>query len=331
MTAPPFGEAEYLCYEVIKQGREQYGEDWDLPETAFNKLCYIADRELREEGLEVGLPVHWYIYGGVLTDSAMEGGFYELVDESWSGRRGKNVVLNEEVGRSDFEVQDDRASEIRQEAEHIVTVLGGFHGVAIPQDYQYEKYAPNDFVRCLHEFRDYLDNLDEEDALAPEDYVGGVDFAMKDILAEPVIPEESGISHSEDTNSEIRDYLDQLMTEYPEDVYSRMDDQFLEWENLSWQMAKNGFYDNLYEFMESFWTAFSRVELRVEHNQNVPREIVVEWQRGRSEEMERFQSKIEKYREIVLEHREETAVLDTVSEPYSETVRDMFDQVPEQE
>jgi hypothetical protein len=110
-----------------------------------------------------------------------------------------------------------------------------------------------------------------------------------------------------------------------------MENQFLEWENLSWQMAQNGFYSRLHDFMESFWTTFSRVELRVKHNQNVPLHIRSRWRQQISDEMDSFQSEIDQYRDTVLENREETAVLDMVADSYSDTVRDMFDQVPQNE
>lgn len=331
MTTPQFGEAEYLCYQVIKQVREQHGQNWDLPETTFNKLCYIADRELREEGIDVELPVHWYQYGGVLTDDAMGGGFYELVEEKWGDNRGHNVVLSDDVDDQDFEVEEERATDIEEEAGSLVRELGGHYGITISQDYQYEEYAPNDFVRCLHEYRDFLAEMDESDSLAAEDYVGDVDVSFQDIVSQPVSSQESASPPSDETNSRIRDYLDQLIIEYPEDQYSRMEDQFLEWENLSWQMAQNGFYSRLYDFMDSFWTTFSRVELRVKHNRNVPLRIRSRWKRQISDEMESFQSEIDKYRNVVLENREETEVLDMVGDTYSDTVRGMFDQTPQNE
>lgn len=331
MTTPQFGEAEYLCYQVIRQARQQYGEQWDLPKTTFNKLCYIADRELRYEGIDVELPVHWYRYGGVLTADAMEGGFYELVEQRWEENRGHNVVLSDDIGEDDFEVNEERATQIEKKAEELVREMGGHYGISISQDYQYEEYAPNDFVRILHEYRDFLEDLDEDDSLAAEDYVGGVDVAFKDIVSTSPTTQNSAPSPSEDTNAKIRDYLDQLITEYPEDRYSRMEDQFLEWENLSWQMAQNGFYSYLYEFMESFWTTFSRVELRIKHNRNVPLRIRSQWRQRIPDEMEAFQDDIEEYRDIVLENREETEVLDMVADSYSDTVREMFDQPTQNE
>jgi hypothetical protein len=326
MTDPQFGEAEYLCYQVIKQVREQYGESWDLPKTKFNKLCYIADRELREERIDVELPVHWYQYGGVVTTDAMEGGFYDLVDQRWEDNKGQSVVPADGVDSDDFAVDDQLANEIEEKAGDLVNELGGHYGISIAQDYQYEEYAPNDFVRCLHEFRDFLNDLDEEDSLAAEEYVGDVDVSFQGVVSGASPTKESSKSPSEETNSQIRDYLDQLISEYPEDQYSRMEDQFLEWENLSWQMAKNGFYRHLYDFMESFWTAFSRVELRVKHNRNVPLPIRSRWKRQIPEEVAQFESEVESYRNIVIENREGTEVLDMVADSYSDTVRDLFDE-----
>jgi hypothetical protein len=326
MPNPQFGEAEYLCYQVIKQVREQHGEGHDLPETTYNKLCYIADKELRETGIDIELPVHWYRYGGVLTDDAMSDGFCELASTKWQNNRGNNVVLANGVDDGDFAVRGDRAAAIDEKVEELVRDIGGHYGISIPQDYQYEEYAPNDFVRTLHAFRKFLDDLDTEDALAAEEYVGGVDTSFSDILAQPSTPKSSEQTSSDNTDSEVRDYLDDLITTYPEEEYERMEGLFLEWENLMWQMAQNGFYSRLQDFMEAFWTAFSRVELRVKHNRNVPLRIRSKWNNEISDEMQSFRDEVEEYREVVLENRDETETLDTVAESYSETVRDMFDQ-----
>ena len=329
MSTPQHGEAEYLCYQIIKQVREQHGQNWDLPKTTFNKLCYIADKELQKEGIDVELPVHWYRYGGVLTEEGMDGGFYELIDQKWDDNRGQNVVLSDDIDDEDFEIEEERATDIEEEAGGLVRELGGYYGINISQDYQYEEYAPNEFIRCLHEYRDFLTDLDENGSLATEDYVEEVDVSFQDIVSQPSSSpstREAASSSSDETNSRIRDYLDQLIIEYPEEKYSRMEDQFLEWENLSWQMAQNGFYSRLYDFMDSFWNTFSRVELRIRHNRNVPMHIRSRWNQQVSDEMESFQSEIEEYRNVVLENREETEVLDMVGDTYSDTVRGMFDQ-----
>lgn len=326
MATPQFGEAEYLCYQVIRQVRDLHGKDRDLPQTTFNKLCYIADRVLRESDIDVELPVHWYRYGGVLTEDAMDSGFYELQSKRWESNRGQSVTLTEGVDENDFDIEEERAEYVEGQVKELVEDIGGYYGISIPQDYQYAEYAPNDFVRALHEFRKFLDELDTEDALAAEDYVSGVDVSFNDILNQPTASESTGPSVSDGTNSQIRDHLDELLVTYPEEEYNRMEDLFLEWENLMWQMAQNGFYSRLQDFMESFWRTFSRVELRVKHNRNVPLRIRSRWNMEIADEMDSFRQDVENYRDVVLENREETDDLDMVSESYSETVRDMFDQ-----
>lgn len=325
MTDPYYGEAEYLCYQVIKQVRERYGQSWDLPKTEFYKLCYIVDRRLQEEGIDVELPTHWYQYGGVLTTEAMNTGFYTLEEQTWNSGTGENVLITDDVDDADFATDGGIAMAVSDVAEEAVAELGGGYGISVTQDYQYQEYAPDDFVRSLHAFRSFLEDLEEEDALEKEDYVSGVDIGFKDIVGD-TSSKDTTPSPSSDTNSRIRGDLDTLLAEYPEEKYSRIEGLFLDWENLSWQMAKNGFYSRLYDFMESFWETFSRVELRVKNNWNVPIRIRNQWRTQISDEIESFENEVEEKREVVLNNRRDTNELSHVAVSYSETARNLFDQ-----
>jgi hypothetical protein len=324
MPSPSYGEPEYLCYEVIKQVREQLGADHDLPKTTFNKLCYIADRELRdEENIDVGLPVHWYIYGGVLTDDATNG-FYESVPTRWDENRGRNVVLTEDVSSEDFNVTSDIKNLIRNRVREVIAKFGKHYTISVPQDYQYQNYAPTPFIQVFHEFRGFVEDLDEDDTVDSERFVSSVEVNFSDIVSEPT-EERDTKEPSEETNDQIREYLDELLRMYPEDTYTRMEDEFLDWENLTWQMAKNGFYSQLNDFMDEFWTVFSRVELRIAHNQNVPLRIRSQWNQQVDEQIEKFCNEINRRRDVILETRQETDSLGPVSESYGDTVRDLFE------
>ncbi|WP_018259315.1 hypothetical protein [Halomicrobium katesii] len=325
MTNPHYGEAEFLCYQVIKQVRERYGQSWDLPKTEFYKLCYIVDRRLQEEDIDIELSTHWYRYGGVLTTDAMNTGFYSLEEQTWGENAGSNVLIADGVEDSDFDTDEEVERAISEMSESVVDELGQGYGISVSQDYQYKEYAPDDFVRSLHEFRSFIQDIDEDDALNSEDYISGVDVGFKDIIGDSS-PDKTGSSASSETNNRIRDHLDALLAEYPEDKYSQMEGLFLDWENLSWQMAKNGFYSRLQDFMESFWTTFSRVELRPKNNQHVPLSIRSQWNNQISDEMESFENEIQEKREVVLNNRRETNELDIISESYSDTARDLFDQ-----
>lgn len=326
MDTPQYGEPEFLCYQVIKKIRDQYGDDHDLPKTDFHKLCYIADKKLREESVDIELPVHWYMYGGVITDDAMQTDFYELEEKSWKEYSGENVVLSDDIDESDFATDEDHKNEIETVAEDMASEFGGHYGTVRTQDYQYQNYAPNDFVRTLHEFRKFVQDLDNHDRLSADKYVGGVGVSFEDFVSEDVEGQPESVTPNEEINQELRTYLDELISTYPDEQYSRMESQFLDWENISWQMAKNGFYSQLQSFMEEFWKTFSRVELRIQHNRNLPLRIKSQWRNEIPEEIERFELKINNFRTVVLDNREETHVLDTVSDSFSNTVREMFDQ-----
>lgn len=359
MISPRFGEAEYLCYQVIKQVRKQYGKQWDLPKIMFHNLCYSVDMELRDEDIDIELPVHWDRHGGVVVDDAISSGIHEFVERNLKGNRGDNVVSYQNIDEDNFEIDGERAAQIKNKVKNTVKESRGHHDISILQDYQYEEYAPNDFVRILDEYRDILEELNEPvttadmcdvakpfedfDPLMSQDSAPSPSEDTADsIKTTDLAPSPSEdtansikttelVSPSEDTKAEIRDYLDQLIVEYPGDQYSQMEDQFLEWENLSLQMVQNDLYSHLYEFMNSFLKTFSRVELRIKHNRNVPVQTQSQWKQRIPQEMEAFQDDIEAYRSVVLENREQTEVLDMVADSYSDTVREMFDQPSQDE
>lgn len=324
MTDPQYGEPEFLCYQVIKQVREQYGPDCDLPKTTFFKLSYISNERLKSKGIEVGLPVHWYQYGGVLTEDALQTGFYESSKKKWSSNTGRNIELSPDIGEDDFDVAEERKTIIHEEVFDVVNELGGRFSISIPQDYQYENHSPTDFIRVLHEFRDYLENLDAEDSVTRENYVSGVETSFSDLVGETDDDVSLPETIDEDVNDEIRSYLDELIRTYDDERYQKMESAFLDWENLTWQMARNGMYSQLYNFLESFWESFSRVVLRLKHEENNPLHVRSQWRIERDEELEKFEEHLEEQRGVVMKNREDTAVLNSVAESYSDTVREMF-------
>lgn len=325
MGNPEYGEQEFLCYQVLKEMRQQFGRD--MPKTEFYKLCYIVNEELLDKGVDVELPVHWYRYGGVLTTQAMNAGFYNLEEKRWSSNRGNNVVLNDEVSEDDFEVSDEKKAEIVDIASETVREFGNIYGTKKKKDYQYDHYAPNEFVRILDKYREYLDDMEELDRIDSDSYVSNVDVSFNDIVSSPSSSIDNSSQDTSEQKEEIRGYLDKLAKVYPEELYEGMYPLFLEWESLSRQLIKNGNFSQLFNFTEDFWKTFSRVELRLKHERNTPNLKKRKWARKKKTEKEDFKEEIEKYRAVVLQNREQTSKLHTVADSYSETVRDLFEEL----
>ena len=324
MGDPKYGEQEFLCYQVLKEMHQQFGRD--MPKTEFYKLCYIVNEELLEKGVDVELPVHWYRYGGVLTTSAMNTGFYTLEEERWESNSGNKVVLNEEIQDDDFDVSEDIKAEVGETTSAIVSEFGCIYGTKKKKDYQYKNYAPNDFVRTLDKYREFLDGMDKTDTLDSDKYVSNVNVSFNDIVSSPAPSASQQNSDVSGREEEIQRYLDELVTVYPKDLYKTMYSQFIEWESLSRQLAKNGNFSQLYNFTESFWKTFSRVELRLKHEHNTPHFEKRDWFRQKEIEKEDFDKEVEKFRAVVLQNREPTSKLYSVADSYSETVRELFEE-----
>jgi hypothetical protein len=111
-----------------------------------------------------------------------------------------------------------------------------------------------------------------------------------------------------------------MIATYPNEKYDHMYSLFLEWESLTRQFIYNEMFSQLDNFTSEFWNTFSRVELRIHHNENISPLKIRRWKNEREEHIESFEQEIEDKQHVLLENREPSDELDSVSEAYSQSI-----------
>lgn len=287
-----YGEAEYLCYQVLEQMAQK--SDKDIYETEFNKLCYMAYHALDDEGVELDLPVYWYQWGGVVEANPHR---YPVVYKSHGD---STLVRAKEVSEAAFDVAADTRKQIIQKARTLADQYKNTYGTDSIKDDSYEKFAPNEFIKTFNSLRSTIDSLESEQ-VALSDFTDSNDEEIRPLRSE----------------------MNALIQQYPSDQYTEMELAFRQWDSITRQLAKSNQVAELKEFTRRFWVAISRVELRLAHHDNIPQFLLNDWQSERESERAKFEDTITEYRTLALEEREPTSNLESVAESYSETVRRM--------
>lgn len=315
MTAPDFGEEDFLCYEVLRQR----GARGDIPKTEFYKLSYIAYKELQKEGIEVPLPTFWYEHGPII-DVDLLGEFFHTQSKKWGSNRGEEVLLEEGISTNDFQVDKQQADIIRRIVREVVEKFAGEYDTSVAKNYTYEEHAPNRFIVEFNHLRNDLAEMDTSESITDR-FVSGVNTSFEEIFSDT--SESSGGEFSEEARM-VRNHLDVLVQEYRQDQYSHMYQTFLRWESISRQMIRNEALGEFESLALDFWKTLVDAELRIVHAENEPATKLQRWRNRRDSIIESFEEKLEGYRESVIENRESTSVLNEVAESYSKVVRDMY-------
>lgn len=326
MDDPDYGAAEYLCYQVVRAVRDRVGQD--LPKTEFNKQCYLVYKELQEQGTDAGLPVYWYEHGIMVDLDELVADFLDFQNKRWSsGTRGTDVVIDDEWEHHEFDIDPSLADQIKQKTLEVAMRFGNTFDTSVVKDETYEEYG-NPFVQTLNEARYYIDELDDVDRVSKESYVTDVDISYAALVEDSSPKKDRDLPDNVgEIESDLLKYFDRLVETYPSNTYETMETQFRQWESISRQLAMNHMFSQLSNFTHQFWIRFSRGELRIEHNENIPRLKVHKWRRERPDEIEALKEEIQKYRQVLLENRESTDELESVSEEYSEAVDEAFHDV----
>lgn len=324
MSGPELDADEYLLYEVIHQYQQQ-GQK--LAKTLFNKLAYIAKKELDAEGVDVDLPVYWYEHGMVVDLDAVSDDFFTFQDTSYSTGPGYNTVLTKNLDSAAFRVEDDKRRAIQRVVRETTDRYKDVYDTSVAKDETYDKYADNDFIINLNQFRYLLDDLEEVDRVPADEYAA-TDVSIRDILTFEHHDQQQVTTDIDD--DELLESLSTLVATFPEDEYPHMREEFYEWESITRQLIYNRMFSQLDTFTSAFWNAFSKAELRIKHNEDISRGKLMRWRQNRDEYIEEFQDQLANYRQVLLENREETHVLDSVSEEFDEAVENAFQDFREQ-
>lgn len=329
MSNPDLGGPEYLCYEVVRQMTDA---DRDVPKTDFNKLCFLVYKELQDRGLDVKLPHYWYQYGEVVDTEEINIEWLNWEPTRWEQRRGERAVIDPEYSDDDFIADGGTKRGTRSVVTDVVDEYKSEYGTDIAKQYTYEIYAPNNFIIHLNNLRSHVEDTDPGGRLDADVHVPNVEVSFRDF--QPDETEDSDDFSAADSSDvdlgQIEDWLNKLVETYPHDYYTYADTEFRHWESLCRQMVRNQITGTLIHFINDFWLMFSRVELRINHHENISPVKVQRWRNEREEHIEQFRSTLKDRRDFVLQNREPTNKLDNYAESYSNVVRERFDQVRNQ-
>lgn len=279
---------DYLCYYLLRELDSRQRDGRSVTRTQFLKLPCIADHYLSSQfGIDVELPRYWYQYGEILNEQPLAGSYYNVTPGEWGGRR---VQPAPGVSETVFDVSEDVRQRVHEVIRQVVSEFANRDSKAV-KDFQYEHYAPNDFVRLFDEFREFVRDQKQQNATLA-DFVDGTIQS----------PEERG-----------KELLDDLLVEYPADLYSDTYDLFLRWEDTTRLLLDDGEFDRARELLDDFWETFSKVELRLHHQHNTPQGQERRWRNERDDELSAFDARLTEVREEVLAGRETSDVFDSVA------------------
>lgn len=292
------GPPEFLGWLLLVRLKDQSGDQ--ISRSKFLKLCCIADRYLLEElDYDIGLPRYWYMYGELANQHEFSGRFYNA--PSAIGYEGQQYLPKKRIHRSDFDVSDKEIRLVNAAVEWTVRNFGR-ENVENIKKHQYSEQAPNAFIQKYSELRWALKNIDLGTQQRLEKYLDG----------------------PESNEEYITGLLDEMIEAYPEEERDRYDEIrsiYLRWDDtMRLMLEKSGDYGEIEEFLDKFITVLSQVVLRFEYNRNIPEERFKQWEGTAAETKAEFTTTLREKRSELLERRERSTELDSVSEAYTESI-----------
>lgn len=295
-----YGMHDFLCYQLLEQLDDAQRDGRSVTRTQFLKIAPIADRVLSNEyGRDIGLPRYWYMYGEVLNEKPLSGGYYTTTDAPWGG---KAIELAPGVDLETFNVDEAVRRDVHEVARRLAKNFANESTDRL-KAYQYQEYAPKAFIVEFDEFREFLSDTGQQSTTLSS-------FT-------------DGSSYSPTT--EAQELLDSVLVEYPEDTYDEMYEVFLEWEDTTrLLLERDASFEEIESLLSDFWETFSKVELRLHHEQNTPHEQKIEWLDERDDVKRQFRNRLTEVREGLLTGHESNGDLESVADSYSETVTNLL-------
>jgi len=304
------GDPEFLAYRILERLKKQ--SDMQITRSKFLKLCCIADRYLAEQAVDIGFPRYWYRYGEIASEndlnprvhkSSQAVGFpgrqyfpSDEIDSNGWGDQQELYLPADDLEDDDFEVDPERRREILEAVRWVVHRLGR-ENVRSIRRFQYERYAPVQFIRAYSDLRWQLENTEHTQArLSPDE------------------PQKS-------SREMIEHLLDEMVMTYPEEKFDRMHSLFLRWDDtMRLLLEDEREYDELEGFLDSFIEALSKVELRFYFQKNIPEKRLNAWRDERDDVLEAYREELREVRDGLLLNREASSDFDAIAEPFNETV-----------
>lgn len=316
------GPEEYLLYEIVHQSNLKESE---VHKTELHKLSYLIYKDFDNESVpdqELALPAYWYEHGIMVDFDQLSTHFLNFEFVSYDSSKGEVIQVDDDISTSNFDIVPELAEWIQEKARKYIDEFGQTYGVRAVKDATYERFG-NEFVQQLNEFRYQLDGLENKDVVNKDEYAP-TEVAFSEIVNTAETDKKTNFEDVDD--QALLENLNGLIAAFPDQEYDKMEDEFYEWESITRQLIYNSMYSQLNNFTSEFWNAFSQVVLRVEHNENLPQTKVFRWKRDRKEALDDFEDEIGRYRSVLLKNRDQTDVLESVSQEYDEAVDETFDE-----
>lgn len=292
-----FGPPEYLVYRVLSELREK--EVGEIGRTKLHKLCILADIELRDDfNRNIGLPQYWYKFGRTLAEHEINS---EVFFNTYANhRQGWAYYPANQVQESDFEsIPGEEKDDIFQAVRDVVAEHGDKDYKEL-EEYQYQNFAPHDFVTAYADLRWYLDSL----------------FVHRD---------QSQLEHFLEPyqKTTIEEMLDEMLIEFEEDEFPGIYNIYLEWDDTMRLLNDEGASAReMLEFTETFIEALAKAILRVKDHSHVSEEQVARWREAKDGVLEDLEKKINRTRNQVLSDRNVSGAIHGVAESYNKSIHD---------
>jgi hypothetical protein len=238
----------------------------------FCKLMNLVDTRLLKQGVDIGYPEFWYMYGPI-TDFAIVDG---IIDHGFTNRYypdNENVIYPAQHRRNyDIDLKDRRI------IESTIQTIWSKYRFETGDNIKAENYKQNSPYKFNTTFQDFIRVVDNDNQTS----------TPKEVL--------------------ISNLLDKLLSEFPQNDLSEIEDFYLEWDDtirLVLDLKDSKRKMELVKVLKGkFWSTFSKgIRLRV--NKNIPDEKLAMWSEEYQKAITQQYKDVERIREaIILEDSE---------------------------
>lgn len=216
----------------------------------FFKMMDILDTNLQKQAIDIGYPKYWYKYGSVAHMGVLE----QSIAKGFSRYMMGDNIVSPYPCRKTYNVDDQQKSLIISNIKRITKKyrFKRGYGNLLKKD-SYIMNSPYKFNTLFQKYFEPIQSLSNIKQL--------------------------GLLSAHDN---LEPLLDKLFDEFPENNYSELLDIHLAWDDttrlvidyISDQREASAYLGGLTEL---FWGVYSKA-IRINHNQNIPQQIIQDWE-----------------------------------------------------
>ncbi len=233
----------------------------------FFKLMDLLDTRLKKQGIDIKYPAYWYRYGPYSEPRLLDG-----VIPNFSTRyQRKDYIMPPYPVRRNYKIE----SKVKSIIDRTIRIL--CDQFRFLEDYgekaKKESYRINSPYKFNTVFQDYIKVVNSKSTLL--------------------------LSRKEQLES----FLDELLFDFPEEDFPELLDLHLEWDDTTRLILdcvpEKKQQTVIAELMDIFWDVYSK-GVRTKHNQNIPPEIIEEWESSYEKTVPDAYKKIESIRKKII-------------------------------